>query len=304
MHGDVCSDTVGRNQDREVVTGTREPDDFVAQHVSPEGGGTIHVSAPKTIVPRRSTTRLLRSREFGAFLGPHAGRRTVARPRLSLVQTLRARPECSHRMPPRERDEPRENGMIASSTCGVWLLGVSKHAAQDEQQNDHDQLAHEDDAVHVVAGCRRHRFPRSRTPRLAWRQVRTRHRSGPASFAVGVVPSPPPPPAPPRIDAARDHGDAVAFVRVPNTRLTVSVSRACCITSFGSIIDLLGSLTTMSFRATTRRSESACLTAEDSVCSDRDRWFDGSHPDGRRKKRDTGIIRRDDRPTVPGGTGH
>ena len=43
MHGDACSDTVGRNQDREVVTGTREPDDFVAQHVSPEGGGTIHV---------------------------------------------------------------------------------------------------------------------------------------------------------------------------------------------------------------------------------------------------------------------
>jgi hypothetical protein len=43
MHSDACSDAVGRNQDREVVTGAREPDEFVAQHVGPEGGGTIHV---------------------------------------------------------------------------------------------------------------------------------------------------------------------------------------------------------------------------------------------------------------------
>ena len=43
MHSDPCSDAVGRNQDREVVTGAREPDYFVAQHASPEGGGTIRV---------------------------------------------------------------------------------------------------------------------------------------------------------------------------------------------------------------------------------------------------------------------
>ena len=43
MHSDPCSDAVGRNEDREVVTGTREPDDLVAQHVRPEGGGTIHI---------------------------------------------------------------------------------------------------------------------------------------------------------------------------------------------------------------------------------------------------------------------
>ena len=44
MYGDARADAVGRNQDREVVTGVREADDFVAQHVSPEGGGTIQES--------------------------------------------------------------------------------------------------------------------------------------------------------------------------------------------------------------------------------------------------------------------
>jgi hypothetical protein len=43
MHSDACSDTIGRNQDRETVTGARKPDDVVAQHVGPEGGSTIHV---------------------------------------------------------------------------------------------------------------------------------------------------------------------------------------------------------------------------------------------------------------------
>jgi hypothetical protein len=60
MHSDPCSDAVGRNKDR-VVTGAREPDDFVAQHVSPEGGARSASSAPKMIVPRRGTTRLSRS---------------------------------------------------------------------------------------------------------------------------------------------------------------------------------------------------------------------------------------------------
>ncbi len=43
VHCDACSDAVGWNQDREVVAGARERDDLVAQHVSPEGGGTIRV---------------------------------------------------------------------------------------------------------------------------------------------------------------------------------------------------------------------------------------------------------------------
>ena len=43
MHSDPCSDTVGRNQDREVVTGVGERDDVVAEHVGPEGDSAIDV---------------------------------------------------------------------------------------------------------------------------------------------------------------------------------------------------------------------------------------------------------------------
>jgi hypothetical protein len=43
MHSDPCSDAVGRNQDRELVIGIGEPDDFVAERVSPERGTTIDI---------------------------------------------------------------------------------------------------------------------------------------------------------------------------------------------------------------------------------------------------------------------
>ncbi len=43
MHRDPCSDAVGRNQDREVVIGTGERDDLVAERSRPEGDRTIDV---------------------------------------------------------------------------------------------------------------------------------------------------------------------------------------------------------------------------------------------------------------------
>ena len=43
MHGDPGSDAVGRNQDREVVVGVREPDDLVAERRSPKRDSTIDI---------------------------------------------------------------------------------------------------------------------------------------------------------------------------------------------------------------------------------------------------------------------
>ena len=43
MHRDPCSYSVGRNQDGEAVTRTWERHDLVAEHVAPEGGGTIDI---------------------------------------------------------------------------------------------------------------------------------------------------------------------------------------------------------------------------------------------------------------------
>ena len=43
MHSDPCSDAVWRNQEREVVIGTREPDDLVVERRSPKCDTTIDI---------------------------------------------------------------------------------------------------------------------------------------------------------------------------------------------------------------------------------------------------------------------
>ena len=79
MHSDPCSDAVGRNQDREVVTGAREPDDFIAQHVGPEAGGTIGVVGTQDDRPEAQHHEIVAQRCVRRFvLGPPAERRPAS----------------------------------------------------------------------------------------------------------------------------------------------------------------------------------------------------------------------------------
>ena len=43
MQSDPCSDSIWRNQDREAVNGTREPNDLVSERCSPECNTTIDI---------------------------------------------------------------------------------------------------------------------------------------------------------------------------------------------------------------------------------------------------------------------
>ena len=164
------------------------------------------------------------------------------------------------------------------------LLGVSKHAAQHEQQNNDDQLAPEDDAVHVDGRLPTHIASHDHV-RTSWLGGKSEPatRSGPTSFTVGRAALAASATGATTNRRRRDHGYAVAFVRIAEHSLDGE-----CVTG------LLHNFVRVHHRPP-RISDKHVLqgyhapqrvsllsTAEESVCSEihRDRWFDIRGPIG------------------------